>query len=310
MITYHSSLKKMKSKLPDLKFERSFEGVIAGVDEAGCAPFAGPVVAAAVILPIWKRKPVNLSGLNDSKQLTSEQREVLYQAIIRSTVYGVGIASVEEIDRLNIYQANMLAMRRAVANLSLKPDVALIDGNRDPKLSCPVKLIIKGDTLSLSIAAASIIAKVTRDRMMKDLACQYPGYGWENNAGYGTDEHYLGLLRLGPTPHHRNSFAPVVKFSDSLGLRARLRFKAVSTALLDKFHLIQLRTDLYAVFNAEDHHIGVLKAIRRNWFFKSIAYSQEGHVHEGEGPYAFFHNRNIVEPCGKVLLESFRAYQA
>ncbi|MGH8596808.1 MAG: ribonuclease HII, partial [Gammaproteobacteria bacterium] len=176
-----------KPKLPDLSFERAAHGVVAGIDEAGYAPLAGPVVAAAVVLPQWVRKPRVLHGLNDSKQLPGRERERLHAAIVRIARFGVGIATVDEIDTLNIYQANMLAMRRAVADLGITIDTALIDGNRKPGLACHMTTIIKGDARCLSIAAASVIAKVTRDRIMHRLAETYPGYGWGTNVGYGTD---------------------------------------------------------------------------------------------------------------------------
>lgn len=291
---------------PNLDFERTCDGVIAGVDEAGCAPFAGPVVAAAVILPSWKRKPASLRELNDSKQLTFEQRERLYQVLTQISQFGVGIAEVTEIDKFNIYQANMLAMRRAIAQLPIQPDVVLVDGNRDPKPTSAVKLIVKGDTLSLSIAAASVIAKVTRDRIMIKMAEEYDGYGWRRNMGYGTDEHYLGLLRLGPTPFHRRSFAPVAAFFAKESLRLELRFQTPAEITLGEFRLIQLREDLHAVFNTERYHIGILKAKRGNWFFKSISYSEQGWPIEGSGPYALFHNQCVSKPCEKVLQDFFR----
>ena len=179
--------------------------VIAGVDEVGRGPLAGPVTAAAVVLDP-SRLP---QGLNDSKKLSQAQRERLFDTIMQSARVSVAHASVEEIDELNILYASHLAMERAVAGLG---DVchALIDGNMIPKgLSCPATAVVKGDGRSLSIAAASIIAKVTRDRIMVDLAQQYPGYGWEKNAGYPTKLHRDALGTLGVTPHHRRSFKTV-----------------------------------------------------------------------------------------------------
>jgi ribonuclease HII len=179
---------------------------IAGVDEAGRGPLAGPVVAAAVVLDPVRIPP----GLNDSKQLTAARRVVLFAALLECAQVGVGQASVDEIDRLNILRASHLAMLRAVAALPAPPDHLLIDGNLLPKgAPCGATAIVKGDALCLSIAAASIIAKVTRDRIMVDLAQQYPGYGWERNAGYPTADHRAALLRLGVTPAHRRSFRPV-----------------------------------------------------------------------------------------------------
>ncbi len=191
--------------MPDFAFERAAGGLVAGVDEAGRGPLAGPVVAAATIL-----KPGAIpAGLDDSKRLAPARREALFAALTATARIGIGIADIDEIERLNILGATMVAMRRAVEALPMVPDLALIDGNRTPDLACPAQAIVKGDRRSLSIAAASIAAKVTRDRIMADLAQQFPGYGWERNAGYGTAEHRAALARLGPTVHHRPSFAPV-----------------------------------------------------------------------------------------------------
>ena len=180
--------------------------LIAGVDEAGRGPLAGPVVAAAVVLDPARIPP----GLNDSKQLTAARRLALFDALIGCAQVGIGQASVEEIDRLNILRASHLAMLRAVAALPGMPDHLLIDGNLVPQgAPCGATAIVRGDARCLSIAAASIIAKVTRDRIMVDLAQQYPGYGWDRNAGYPTAEHRAALLRLGVTAAHRRSFRPV-----------------------------------------------------------------------------------------------------
>ncbi|MEL7258544.1 MAG: ribonuclease HII [Pseudomonadota bacterium] len=179
---------------------------MAGVDEVGRGPLAGPVTAAAVILDP-KHIP---EGLNDSKKLTAKRREALSKKIFRVADVCVAHASVEEIDEINILRAAHLAMKRAVAGLGRQPCLALVDGNMIPKdLSCPGQPIIKGDGRSLSIAAASIVAKTTRDAIMWDLAQQFPGYGWETNAGYGSKSHMSALQNLGPTPHHRRSFKPV-----------------------------------------------------------------------------------------------------
>jgi ribonuclease HII len=178
---------------------------IAGVDEAGCAPLAGPVVAAAVMLDP-KRTP---RGINDSKKLTPEAREDLYGAITAKAQWAVGIADVARIDTDNILNARLWAMARAVEALGLPPDLVLVDGNRAPGVSCRCRTVIGGDGISLSIAAASIIAKVTRDRLMRVLDDECPGYGFARHKGYGTPAHQAALARLGPSPHHRRSFAPV-----------------------------------------------------------------------------------------------------
>ena len=193
--------------MPDFSFERAVNGLVCGIDEAGRGPLAGPVIAAAAILP--DPLPAELDGLDDSKVLTAARRETLYAAILRHARFGVGRAEVDEIDRLNILGATLLAMARAYEAMGVATVRALVDGNRPPRLPCPVQCIVDGDALSLSIAAASIVAKVTRDREMTAMARDYPGFGWERNAGYGTEEHREALVRLGPTPHHRRSFAPV-----------------------------------------------------------------------------------------------------
>ncbi len=179
---------------------------IVGVDEAGRGPLAGPVVAAAVVLDPGAIP----DGLNDSKKLSATRRATLFDQIQTAAQVGVGIATVAEIDDLNILYASHLAMIRAVEALPAAPDASLIDGNMIPAgLTCPAEAVIKGDGRCLSIAAASIIAKETRDRIMVDLAQQFPGYGWEKNAGYPTAQHKAGLKSLGVTPHHRRSFKPV-----------------------------------------------------------------------------------------------------
>ncbi|MDH5187555.1 MAG: ribonuclease HII [Rhodospirillaceae bacterium] len=196
--------------MPDFSIEDSFAGkLIAGVDEAGRGPWAGPVVAGAVILDRGLISDELILGLDDSKKLKPLMREKLFELLRQCAIIGVGIADVEEIDEKNILQATMLAMTRAIENLSTTPTVALIDGNRQPKLSCQTQCVVRGDGISLSIAAASIIAKVTRDRIMADLATLHPGYGWETNQGYGTKAHSEGLQKLGITTHHRKSFAPI-----------------------------------------------------------------------------------------------------
>ena len=191
---------------PCFTLEREHEAPLAGVDEAGRGPLAGPVVAAAVILD-RARFP---RGIDDSKKLDAARRESLYRRIREQAVcVGVGIASVEEIDAMNIYHASHLAMLRAVANLECRPAMVLVDGNRLPKWEWTARAIVGGDARCRSIAAASIIAKVTRDRIMADQDAAYPGYGWASNKGYATPDHRAALNRLGPTPLHRRSFAPV-----------------------------------------------------------------------------------------------------
>lgn len=201
--------------MPDFLFEYEAiaEGLtpVAGVDEAGRGPWAGPVVAGAVILDVDTLPDQLRSGLDDSKKLKAQKRQDLFALLQGHAISGLGLASVEEIDRLNILQATMLAMSRAVADLRVKPGMVLVDGNRLPDLDCPGKALIKGDGRSLSIAAASIIAKVSRDKIMTTLAAQYPGYGWQHNAGYGTKKHQQGLAEFGLTEHHRRSFAPIRK---------------------------------------------------------------------------------------------------
>jgi ribonuclease HII len=200
--------------MPDFAIERQCQGLVCGIDEAGRGPLAGPVVAAAVILDS-RRFPKMLRGeLDDSKVLTREQREACYRALRRCADrgvarIGVGAASTVEIDRLNILRASLLAMARAVAVLGVRPDTALVDGAIAPPLACAVRTVVKGDALSFSIAAASVVAKVTRDRIMRGLAPRYPGYGWETNVGYATQEHGEAIRRLGITRHHRRSFAPM-----------------------------------------------------------------------------------------------------
>jgi ribonuclease HII len=208
------------------KLELDFPQPLAGVDEAGCAPLAGPVVAAACILDREKFP----RGIDDSKNLPLERREALYARLMKSAVgWGVGIVTVEEIDQLNIYWARMLAMTRAVEALGLEPAWVLVDGNACPKWQRPSKAIVDGDAKCRSIAAASIIAKVTRDRIMADYAIEYPGYGWERNRGYGTPEHWRALHALGPTPLHRRSF-PRVRAAIDGDRQAELAFEEIAEA--------------------------------------------------------------------------------
>ena len=189
------------------KIERSlFDtgiGTICGVDEAGRGPLAGPVCAAAVILP----PGLMIEGLDDSKKLTEAKREALFPVICKQAIaYGIGFADEKEIDEINILQATFAAMRRAIAQLSVKPDLALVDGNRSADFGLAVQTVVKGDSLSANIAAASVLAKVSRDRYMKELAEQYPEYGFEVHKGYGTKKHYEALTEHGACPAHRRTF--------------------------------------------------------------------------------------------------------
>ena len=177
--------------------------LLCGVDEAGRGPLAGPVCAAAVILP----RDIDIPGLNDSKKLSEKQRELLYDIIIRESLsYGIAFSTVEEIEQLNILQATFLAMNRAISQLSLKPELALIDGNRNTGIDMPSQCVVKGDSKCVDIAAASILAKVTRDRYMYELAQEYPQYHFEKHKGYGTKLHYEAIREYGPSPVHRMSF--------------------------------------------------------------------------------------------------------
>lgn len=178
-------------------------GVICGVDEAGRGPLAGPVCAAAVILP----KHHQIPGLTDSKKLSDKKRRELFPLIQEQALaYGIGYASQSEIDEINILQATFLAMGRALAQLEIRPDLALVDGNRDPGFPVPVKTVVKGDSLSANIAAASVLAKVSRDDVMLEMAEKYPQYGFDIHKGYGTKAHYAALTEYGPCPIHRRSF--------------------------------------------------------------------------------------------------------
>lgn len=199
--------------MPDFSLESQFKGCVAGLDEAGCGPWAGPVVAAAVIFYSPKIPQGLLTGLRDSKKLSEKKRLELYEVLCSeqnlSCRWAISEATVEEIDRLNIRRAALLAMHRAFDGLGVEVNAALVDGIVTPTLPCPTLAVKKGDDKSFSIAAASILAKVTRDRIMRELSQAFPGYGWERNAGYGTKEHARALSVLGLTPWHRRSFAPV-----------------------------------------------------------------------------------------------------
>jgi len=206
--------------VPDFALEtaarsRGVAGPIVGVDEVGRGPWAGPVFACAACLFERPAPDAFLNALADSKLLSKRKREALAPDIARYALVALGEASVEEVDRLNVLQASMLAMARAAATLTASleqaPGLFLVDGNRAPKLGHAVETVVKGDGISASIAAASIFAKVARDRHMATLASQHPGYGWERNAGYGVEAHKQGLQRLGVTIHHRRTFRPVAK---------------------------------------------------------------------------------------------------
>jgi len=202
--------------MPDYALEAGLAGPVAGVDEAGRGPWAGPVLAAAVILD-----PARIpAGLNDSKALTARRRDALFEAIHEHAIaVGIGQASVAEIDAAGVGQANRRAMQRAVAALSIAPRHALIDGIVTPDLPCPAHAVVKGDARSLSIAAASIIAKVTRDRIMLALDADHPAYRWRDNMGYGTTAHAAALQNYGPCPHHRLSFRPVAAVARAFASR-------------------------------------------------------------------------------------------
>ncbi len=189
-------------EIEDENYAAGFQ-TICGVDEAGRGPLAGPVCAAAVILPPHARIP----GLNDSKKLSDKRRRELFPVIQEQAMaFGIAFASEQEIDEINILQATFLAMKRAMEQLSLRPDLALIDGNRETDFGIPAKTVVKGDSLSANIAAASILAKVTRDDLMIRMADRYPEYGFEIHKGYGTRAHYAALERFGPCPIHRMTF--------------------------------------------------------------------------------------------------------
>lgn len=198
---------------PTFTIEDEFKGLVAGVDEAGRGPWAGPVVAAAVIID---RKNVP-EGVRDSKTLSEKRRGAIAAEIWKTCRVGVGVSTVEEIDQMNILRASLLAMERAVANLPAAPSIALIDGHIKPKLGCAAYTVVKGDAKSVSIAAASIIAKTVRDRMMREIARDYPDYQWQSNKGYGAPAHRDALYNCGVTPHHRRSFKPIhnILYSES-----------------------------------------------------------------------------------------------
>ncbi len=204
--------------MPDFEFENSVEGLVAGVDEAGRGPWVGPVVAGCVVFLSREVNPYLLENLNDSKKISKKKREKLYEILLEEKEKGnilaeVGVASAKEIDEKNILNATFEAMKRAILNTGVKPDLVLIDGNRVPKeFNYNAKAVVKGDAKSYSISAGSIMAKVYRDKLMEDMAKEYPYYGFEKNAGYGTKEHIEALKKYGITPEHRKSYAPIKEF--------------------------------------------------------------------------------------------------
>lgn len=208
--------------MPNFALEATFKSPVGGVDEVGRGPWAGPVVAAAVVFLDPSSLPLSLSqGINDSKKLSALKRNAFYHELMAldGCCYGIGMVSVEEIDRLNILKATFLAMERAVNALPERPATLLIDGKFIPSFpGIQTHPVIGGDGISLSIAAASIVAKVTRDALMAELAKDYPVYGWESNAGYGTAHHQQALQTYGITQHHRKSFAPIRKLVDLMSL--------------------------------------------------------------------------------------------
>lgn len=205
--------------MPDFELENEYQGLVAGVDEAGRGPWVGPVVAGCAVFLTKNVDEKLLDNLNDSKKLSKKKREMLYDLLLKEQslghmLLGIGEASAKEIDDINILNASFLAMKRALDKACKeKPKMVLVDGNREPKtFGCAVRAVIKGDAKSYSISAASILAKVYRDRLLEDMAKKYPGYEFEKNAGYGTKAHIEGLKKYGVTPEHRRSYAPIKEF--------------------------------------------------------------------------------------------------
>ena len=204
--------------MPDFELENECEGVVVGIDEAGRGPWVGPVVAGCVFFVKKDVNPYLLENLNDSKKISKKKREILYDLLLEEqnngkVKIGIGEASSKEIDELNILNATFLAMKRAMSECGVEPDLVLIDGNRVPKnFEYNAKAVVKGDAKSYSISAASIMAKVYRDRLMEKMALLYPYYGFEKNAGYGTKEHIEALKKYGITPEHRKSYAPIKEY--------------------------------------------------------------------------------------------------
>ncbi len=207
------------SKDADFSLEELYDGLVCGIDEVGRGPLAGPVIAACVVIPKKLRKLDFIACIKDSKKLSPKKREMLYDAITENFPHAISLLSPQEIDEHNILQASLLAMTKAhdkVLSAGIKLEHALVDGNKIPIIATPACAIVKGDGKSKTIAAASIIAKVYRDRIMKELAGEFPYYGWERNSGYPTKEHREALLKHGITPFHRRSFAPVRKILESV----------------------------------------------------------------------------------------------
>lgn len=195
--------------MADFSLELEAGGVVCGIDEVGRGPLVGPVVAASVIIPLDVIGMDFWAEVNDSKKVSAKKREKLYPLICEYCPFGMGSASADEIDDINILQASLLAMSRAYDDMGKECDLALVDGNKAPSLPCNVRTVVKGDSVSLSIAAASIVAKVYRDRLLVEMDGEFPEYGWAQNAGYGTKAHMAALLSHGVSPHHRKTFAPV-----------------------------------------------------------------------------------------------------
>ena len=204
--------------MPDFTLEDEIKGQVAGIDEAGRGPWVGPVVAGCAVFLTQNVNPYLLENLNDSKKISKTKRQKLYDALLEekqkgTMLLGIGLATAQEIDELNILNATFLAMKRALENSASTPTEVLVDGNREPKnFNLKTRAIIKGDAKSYSISAASILAKVYRDNLMEEMEKKYPGYGFEKNAGYGTKAHIEGLKTLGITPEHRKSYAPIKEF--------------------------------------------------------------------------------------------------
>jgi ribonuclease HII len=215
---------KRDLKRPNFSIEDEFDGSICGLDEAGRGPLAGPVVAACVIIPKEKRRLKFVKQIHDSKQVSAEKREELYGAITENFVFGIAEVPSQKIDEINILQASLLAMRLAYEKIETDIAYALVDGNHCPVLPCPAKYVIGGDARSISIAAASILAKVTRDRLMRKLAEEHPHYGWHSNVGYSTRGHLEAINRHGITSYHRRSFEPVRNFIEFGQTQRQLEF--------------------------------------------------------------------------------------
>ena len=274
---------------------------MCGVDEVGYSPIAGPVVAAAVVLPSGRRNR-RLQGLRDSKQLSRDAREEFAATLREHAEVGIGSASVEEIDAVNIYQANRLAMARAIAALPERPDVALVDGRVKPEVDSEVHNIVRGDEKSLSIAAASIIAKVWRDGLMRRLAGAYPGYCWETNVGYGTEAHCMGLLRFGVTPYHRRSFAPLREWDAGSGI-PRLTFEVIDEPLdPSNIETMRIQNNLFVVVDrARRHYANLCKGAGTDpWRLRAVGYDGPD-ASDGGGPLAPWHGARLSDASTAAL---------